>query len=167
MTPQRLEQFFSLVGDFFRGNHYPAQSVKSIRDDVLKEPETAFNRTLDRLYVEYLPTRQPAIKVIAEMIHQEGRKVREAEAIKREAEWNREKGADSRGRVAGPTFLSEDQRGEYAKRASKVIRIMISDASAAQKTEALEMMALAYPQSEYPKLHREFATQGYLNEVRG
>lgn len=95
-----LLEGLEVIAAYFEDRWKP-ESVKAVMPDLLKEPNEALVRAHARICAEMNPRPFPPIKRIADLIQEEGRRYRMERAGRHEEDWNREKGADSRGRVNG------------------------------------------------------------------
>ena len=143
-----MEQAFLLQGleaisEYF-GERWKPESVKAVMADLLKEPDAALINAHARVYAEMNPRPFPPIARIADIIKDEGRKHRTAQAKEREYAWRREKGEDATGRVDGNPLKHAARRSELAKRCVMYVsayREMSDD----ERLEFYRVMDAAYP----------------------
>ena len=153
-----MEKTFLLEGleaiaAYFEDRWKP-ESVKAVMPDLLNEPNEALVRAHARICAEMNPRPFPPIKRIADIIQEEGRRHRMERAGRHEEDWNREKGADSRGRVngGGMAELSAKQRNQLGKDACQLIIGILEGIPDKMRLEGVRVMAQKYPGIGYEGL---------------
>lgn len=119
-------------------------AVDKIFPELVKEPHKAMEIAFDHFILNsaYLPS--PA--QLLTKVQAEGKRIRLDEAREREEKWKKEKGEDEHGRVEGSTFLSKQQRDEYAQRGLMMVKLAITSGQSRELMEGCLVMASTYPQ---------------------
>jgi hypothetical protein len=83
------------VGKFF-GEDYKPEAIKAVQSPILVEPNAAMARAYQRVISEFPQRFLPPLSKIRDIILQEGKRIREAEAIQREQEAAQRKAEEGR-----------------------------------------------------------------------
>ena len=126
-----------------KGRPFGAESLRKIKAELIKESDAAMMAASDYIILNF--STLPSAAKLLEIVQQEGKRIRLAEAKQREEEWKRTKGEDQYGRVDGKTFLSKDQHTEFAQRAILVLNLARVKGPCQELADGCLMMANLYP----------------------
>lgn len=83
------------VGKFF-GEDYKPEAIKAVQSPILVEPNAAMAKAYQRIISEFPQRFLPPLSKVRDIILQEGKRIREAEAIQREQEAAQRKAEEGR-----------------------------------------------------------------------
>jgi predicted dienelactone hydrolase len=132
-----------------KGHKFGKEALSKIKDDLMKESDKAAELAYDRMILHF--SGLPSAAKFLEIVQEEGRKLKMAEAKKNEEVYERNK--PKRGES---TFLSREQQTEHGKRCKQIYDVACPVDSKGMPVnpeedrlmmliESCEVMAKAYP----------------------